>query len=71
MVDEADTEEDVKEDGVRGLTTSRFLSGVVKTTARKATETTEASIATAVSCRDVIGRSVLNDTGSPLGEFAW
>ena len=56
-MDEADAEEDVQEDGERRGTASRCLSGVVKTEVRKATETTEASSAMAVSCRDVIGGS--------------
>jgi hypothetical protein len=57
MVDEADAEEDVKDGSERRCTTSRCLSGVAKTDVRKATETTEASSAMAVSCRDVIGGS--------------
>ena len=55
MGDGADVEKGVKEESVRGLTTSRSLSGVVKTAATEATETTEASIAMAVNCREVIG----------------
>ena len=64
-MDEADAEEDVKKDGERRGATSRSLSGVVKTEARKAAETTEASSAMAVSCRDVIGGS-----RPQQGEFA-
>lgn len=67
-MDEADAEEDVQEDGERRGTTSRCLSGVVRTEVRKATETTEASSAMAVSCRDVIGGSRPQDISSPSGE---
>jgi hypothetical protein len=54
MVDEADAEDDVKEDGERCGTASISPSGVVRTKVRKAAETTEASSAMAVSCRDVM-----------------
>jgi hypothetical protein len=67
MVDEVDAEDDVKEEAVRRVTTSRSLSGVVKTAARKATETTEASIAMAVSCREVIGGSRPQRHRVPMG----
>ena len=66
-MDEADAEETVKEDGERRGTASRCLSGVVKTAVRKATETTEASSAMALSCRDVIGRSRPQRHRVPMG----
>lgn len=70
-MDEVDAEDDVKEEeeeeAVRRVTTSRSLSGVVKTVARKATETTEASIAMAVSCREVIGGSRPQRHRVPIG----
>ena len=64
-MDEADADVDVKEDGERGGTASISPSVVVRTKMRKATETTEASRAMAVSCRDVIGGSCPQDIGSP------
>lgn len=54
-----DAEEDVQEDGERRGTTSRCLSGVVKTEVWKATERMAASSAMAVSCRDVMADPVL------------
>ena len=66
-MDKADAEEDVQEDGERRGTASRCLSGVVKTEVRKATETTEASSAMAVSCRDVIGGSRPQDISPHQG----